>query len=107
MRVTITFRVPIRLAHKGEWVVSHCDAFNVASQGRTEEEARHNIEEALELFLQTAYEMGTLEEIMKECGFSPAFSGVIEKDEVAPEEEFLDIPLPFIINEMMPERCHA
>ena len=69
MQITVTFKLPIRLEKDGDWIVSHCDAFDIASQGRTEEEAKHNIIEALGLFLKGAYEMGTLEEVMKECGF--------------------------------------
>ena len=34
--------------------VSLCPEFDVASQGKTVEEARSNLSEALELFLQTA-----------------------------------------------------
>jgi len=107
-RITITFRVPIKVQREGEWIVSCCEIFDVASQGRTEEEARRNIVEALGLFFQTAYEMGTLEEIMKECGFSPDVSGAEEANPSLPGEEVLNVPLSFIISQKMHvDRCRA
>jgi len=39
---------------EGDGYVSFCLEYDIASQGRTVEEARNNLHEALELFLQTA-----------------------------------------------------
>ena len=38
--------------------------------GDTREEVEQALEEAVELFLETAREMGTLEDILVECGYS-------------------------------------
>jgi predicted RNase H-like HicB family nuclease len=35
-----------------KWFVSQCAEINIASQGRTEDEALHNLEEAVLLYLQ-------------------------------------------------------
>ncbi len=43
--------------HEGEWYVAQCLEFDVASQGRTEEESLANLCEALELAME---EPGTL-----------------------------------------------
>lgn len=45
---------------------SLCPELNVASQGKTSDEARRNLREAVELFLQTAKEDNELDEILKE-----------------------------------------
>jgi predicted RNase H-like HicB family nuclease len=37
-----------------KWFVALCPELDVVSQGKTVEEARHNITEAVELFLETA-----------------------------------------------------
>ena len=48
--------------------VSHCDPVDVCSQGDTEEEAIANLNEALQIFLSTCREMGTLNDVLRECG---------------------------------------
>jgi predicted RNase H-like HicB family nuclease len=35
------------------WYVSHCEELGIASQGRTIEEAKENIREAIELYLES------------------------------------------------------
>ena len=51
--------------------VSHCDPLDVCSQGDTEKEAIANLDEAVQIFLSTCYEMGTLNDVLKECGLTP------------------------------------
>ena len=51
--------------------VSHCYPLDVCSQGDTEEEAANNLNEAVQIFLSTCYEMGTLNAVLKECGLTP------------------------------------
>ena len=55
--------------------VSHCDPLDVCSQGDTEEEALANLNEAIQIFLSTCYEMGTLNEVLIECGLTPTEDG--------------------------------
>ena len=40
------------LWREGQWVVAQCLEVDVASQGRTEEEALQNLKEALELYFE-------------------------------------------------------
>ncbi len=42
---------------------------DVASCGDTPEEARAAVDEAVDLFLVTTKEIGTLEEVLQECGY--------------------------------------
>lgn len=42
------------IEREGGGYVSHCPDLDIASQGGTVEEARGNLQEALELFLETA-----------------------------------------------------
>jgi len=39
---------------EGDGYVSYCPEYDIASQGRTIEEARNNLHEALEIFFETA-----------------------------------------------------
>ncbi len=43
---------------EGEWYVSQCLEVDVASQGKTEEEALNNLQEALELHFESPPEIG-------------------------------------------------
>jgi predicted RNase H-like HicB family nuclease len=49
--------------------VSHAKELDVSSCGRTIKEAKENLIEAVECFLETAEEMGTLDQILEEAGF--------------------------------------
>jgi predicted RNase H-like HicB family nuclease len=37
---------------EGEWIIAQCAEVDVASHGRTEQEALHNLQEALELYFE-------------------------------------------------------
>lgn len=54
---------------EGKMFVAYSPELDVSSCGRTIKEAKKNILEAVEGFLETAREMGTLGEILKESGF--------------------------------------
>lgn len=42
------------IEHEGEWYVAMCPELDIASQGHTVEEARKNLQEAIQLFIETA-----------------------------------------------------
>lgn len=98
MKASIRFevQVPIKVFRDGGVYVSHCPVFDVSSQGETPDDAKINIIEALTGFLITCYEMGTLDEVLKECGFIP---GVAPQryEPCGKDEDIIDIPLPFML----------
>jgi predicted RNase H-like HicB family nuclease len=49
-----TYHLTAIIGREGDGYVSLCPELDVASQGDTVEEARRNLREALELFLETA-----------------------------------------------------
>ena len=55
---------------EGGVFVVHSPELSVSSYGKTIEEARKNIKEAVELFIETTEKMGTLNEILEEAGFA-------------------------------------
>ncbi len=99
-------KVPVKVFREGEMYVSHCQIFDVSSQGETEEEAKANLIDALTGFIVMCYEMGTLFDVLKEAGFVP---GMTEQTEPATGDEIslVDIPLPFMIPENGLQECHA
>ncbi len=63
------FVLTIHIFKEGEVFVAHVPELDVSSCGDTADAARRNIQEALQGFLETSTEMGTLEEILHEAGF--------------------------------------
>lgn len=48
------WKLTCAVEREGDWYVSFCDDLNIASQGRTIEEAKNNLEEAIEMFFEDA-----------------------------------------------------
>lgn len=54
---------------EGKHYIAYNPELDVASQGKTSEEAQSMLKEALSLFIETAKDMGTLNIILSEAGF--------------------------------------
>jgi predicted RNase H-like HicB family nuclease len=52
--------------------VARANPFNVMTCASTKQEVQAALLEAVELFLETAQDMGTLEDILVECGYKPS-----------------------------------
>ena len=61
---------------EGIWYVSHCEDLEVASQGKTVEEARENLEEAIQLFFEVASYTEVMEYLSR---FGPVTPTEIQK----------------------------
>ena len=70
--VTVSARLAayVRAEKDGGYFV-YCPVLDVGSQGDTVAEAKKNIAEATQCFVDGCYEMGTLNEVLLECGFKP------------------------------------
>lgn len=68
--VKISFNLVCTIKRDAErrWVAS-CPKLDVFSQGRTEEQARAALKEAIELWIESCLERHTLDEALRECGF--------------------------------------
>lgn len=54
---------------EGSQFIAHAMPLDVVSSGKTIDEARRALDEAVHLFLATAEDIGTLEEVLEECGY--------------------------------------
>ena len=61
--------VPIVFFEEGNVIIAHCVPLDVSSCGHDVEEARRKVREAIELFLETCEDIGTLNEVLEESGF--------------------------------------
>jgi predicted RNase H-like HicB family nuclease len=104
MHIGIEFRLPARIRKKGKWYVSSCPALDVHSQGRTKDEARQNLIDALVLFLESCFERGTLEEVLRAAGFARRTARAGARRRLVKDEESVTVPLPFMIR---PRRSSA
>ncbi|MGE0085298.1 MAG: type II toxin-antitoxin system HicB family antitoxin [Desulfococcaceae bacterium] len=87
--------LPITVFKEDDGFVSYCPLLDVSSQGDTQEEAKENLAEAVTGFMISCYEMGTLSNVLKECGFVPVSQG--EMNFAEPDSDFIHIPLPFML----------
>ena len=101
---TVLFQVRLPIFHKleGDWHIASCHVLDVHSQGHTKEEATKNIIEAIQLFIESCFERGTLERVLKDRGFKAA-SGY-DKD-IQNDEDFVDIPLPMLVKDAQTHAC--
>jgi predicted RNase H-like HicB family nuclease len=98
----IIVRLPIKITRKGKYFLAVCSALDVATQGETEVEARKNIGEALYLFLRSCIERGTLDAVLKQCGFQATSDPILESN-----EEQIDVPLHLLAQFSESQHCHA
>ena len=59
-KAQVKFAVSAGVRSDGAYFVAGCPPFDVFSQGETEESALLNLAEALQLFVESCYERGTL-----------------------------------------------
>jgi predicted RNase H-like HicB family nuclease len=107
MRALFKFelKVPVEVYEGSAAFIARCSIFDVASQGKTPTEAKKNLADALTLFITTCFEMGTLDEVMKDCGFKPR-KAVTGKLCLKKDQQLLSVPLPFMVNNKR-KTCHA
>jgi predicted RNase H-like HicB family nuclease len=101
MKPSVTFMVqlPFLIKKEGPVLISCCPVLDVWSQGETEKKAKENLIEAVRFFLEDCFERGTLEKVLKDCGFIPLKKRV-RPQEFVPHKE-IQVPLPFIIDQQL------
>jgi predicted RNase H-like HicB family nuclease len=59
----------VQIWKEGDQFVAHAMPLDIMSSGKTPEEARKALDEAVHLFLITAMDIGTLEEVLQDSGY--------------------------------------
>jgi predicted RNase H-like HicB family nuclease len=65
----MTIETTVRIWREGKQYIAHALPIDVSSAGDTPDSARAALREALTLFVSTARERGTLDEILEESGY--------------------------------------
>ena len=65
----VTIETTTQIWREGKQYVAHALPLDVSSAGETPEAAQAALHEAINLFISTAREHGTLDEVLEECGY--------------------------------------
>jgi predicted RNase H-like HicB family nuclease len=101
--VEFTLKLPVKFTKKRKWYVASCPVLNIVSQGETKKKARDNLFEALVLFLETCFDMGTLDDALLECGLRPAKNRIRKP---LKSQEYMNVPLNLIATPGNGKSCH-
>jgi predicted RNase H-like HicB family nuclease len=97
MKIKMEWQLPATIKKKGKWYVSSCPLLDVYSQGRTREEARRNIVDALASFLMSCYERGTLDAVLRDAGLVAVAQATVPEVRLPAKFFSVKVPLPFEI----------
>lgn len=102
--IEVKVKLPATIKKTDGWYVACCPLLDVFTQGKTKAKAKKNLVEAIHLFLESCYERGTLDDVLKESGFS-----AVEEKPAAPDKkhEYINVPLHLLSNKTGPQYCHA
>ncbi len=92
MTKQILLTVVVKEEEKGYSVI--CPELNVASQGETFEETISNIKEAIELYIESAEQLGIIDEVLEQLGISKED---FEKDKILPKIITANVPIEIAI----------
>jgi predicted RNase H-like HicB family nuclease len=70
MKEQFNIEYTVQIWKEGNQYVAHAMPLDVMSSGLTPEEARKALDEAVKLFLLTAEDIGTMEEVLEEAGYA-------------------------------------
>ena len=91
----VKFVLPVSYKRDGDWFIATCEALDVVSQGKSQKEAHAAIIEAVSLFLETCYEMGTLGDVLRQLGFNQMQP---QRDRVGKSHDVIEVPMELVAN---------
>jgi hypothetical protein len=65
----IEAQIPVFFFKEGDKVVAYSPAFDLSTYGNDEKEAKRRFSETVSIFLKECAKMGTLDEVLEECGW--------------------------------------
>lgn len=70
MNQDISYSLPVTIFREGESLVAYTPVLDLSSSGKTEEEAKQMLFEAVQVFFEELLQMGTLETVLKDLGWT-------------------------------------
>ncbi len=97
--VTLTLSFPIDVKKEKRYYLASCPLLDVWTYSETQQGAVHNLKETLQLFLSYCFEHGTLEIVLKGCGFTTLKRALCQNASHPMDE--ITVPLPFVIDQSL------
>lgn len=99
MKATVTFTVsfPIEVKKEVQYYLASCPTLDVWAYGNTQKNAVESLKDSLQLFLTHCFDKGTLEIVLKGCGFTSLKKSRCR--DAAFQLNEIDVPLPFVIDQ--------
>ena len=107
LNIRLDVRLPIEVNKGEKFYIASCPVLDVASQGKTINKAKSNLEEALTAFFISCIERGVLDAALRDCGFKSAKRIKSVRRPPLKKKDFIDIPLYLLTNQAEQNRCHA
>lgn len=86
-------QITTRIFKEGRTFVAHALELDVSSCGGGKDKALQNLKEAVRLFLEEAGEMGTLDQILEEAGYSKNKENLASPKFISVQRVKLPLPL--------------
>ncbi|RLD17513.1 MAG: type II toxin-antitoxin system HicB family antitoxin [Caldiserica bacterium] len=85
-QIKVRAKLPLMFFKDGSHYIAYCPLLDLSACGYTLKEAKKNFYEVFTIFVEETLSMGTLEEVLEECGFRKVRSTwfpprIIEKTE--------------------------
>ena len=98
MKATATFTIsfPIEVKKEVRYYFASCPTLDVWACGKTQVDAVKNLKDTLQLFLAHCFDRGTLEMVLKGCGFTSLKQSLFQ--DTACQIDEMEVPLPFVID---------
>ena len=90
---TFQLSLPVTILREGDAFVAHTPALDLSTVGNYLEEAQKNFSEAVNLFLEEAYSMGTLDDVLNEMGWKRKAQDWVPPVVVEHNSQTFQIPL--------------
>ena len=74
--------ITIEIWRKGNWFLATAPELDFVSQGKTLQEAKHNLMEVIKIQFDEMKEMGTLDDYIAECGFIARGGRILPQKEI-------------------------
>jgi hypothetical protein len=99
MKATVTFSIsfPIEVKKEVRYYLASCPTLDVWACGESQQIAIENLKDNLQIFLTYCFNHGTLELVLKGCGFTSLKKKICQGSERRLNE--IDVPLPFVIDQ--------
>ncbi len=65
----IESKIPVLFFQEGDKVIAYSPALDLSTYGKDENQARQRFGETAAIFLRECSEMGTIDEVLEECGW--------------------------------------